>query len=110
MRTLIWTNTFLRALKKVTKRDQQCRQEIENTLRLLAADPFAPQLHKMPFFVILSEAKNLSYAEHNAQAAHSESRARAFITRSLTACRWKNNKHASESRTITRREELITED
>jgi addiction module RelE/StbE family toxin len=49
MRTLIWTNTFLRALRKVTKRQQQRRQEIETALRLLTADPFAPQLetHKL---------------------------------------------------------------
>ena len=49
MRTLVWTNTFLRALKRVIRRHPHKRQDIENTLRLLAKDPFAPQLetHKL---------------------------------------------------------------
>lgn len=49
MRTLIWSNTFLRAYKRVVRRDIQQRKEIEETLRLLVQDPFAPQLetHKL---------------------------------------------------------------
>jgi mRNA-degrading endonuclease YafQ of YafQ-DinJ toxin-antitoxin module len=49
MRTLIWTNTFVRALKKVNRTHPHSRQDIEETLRLLVADPFAPQLetHKL---------------------------------------------------------------
>jgi len=49
MRTLIWSNTFLRAYKRVVRRHTQQRKEIEGTLRLLVQDPFAPQLetHKL---------------------------------------------------------------
>jgi len=49
MRTLIWSNTFLRAHKRVVRRHTQQRKEIEGTLRLLVQDPFAPQLetHKL---------------------------------------------------------------
>jgi len=49
MRTLIWSNTFVRALKKLTRRQPGIRQDIEDTLRLLAQEPFAPQLetHKL---------------------------------------------------------------
>lgn len=49
MRTLIWSNTFIRALKRVMRRRPDFRQDIENTLRLLAQDPFAPRLetHKL---------------------------------------------------------------
>lgn len=49
MRTLIWTKTFLRSLKRVVRKHPYRRQDIENTLRLLVADPFAPQLetHKL---------------------------------------------------------------
>lgn len=49
MRTLIWTNTFLRALKRVVRKHPQKRRDIEITLRVLVTDPFAPQLetHKL---------------------------------------------------------------
>lgn len=49
MRTLIWTNTFLRALKRVVRKNPYRRQDIESTLKLLVADPFSPQLetHKL---------------------------------------------------------------
>ncbi|RJP65924.1 MAG: type II toxin-antitoxin system mRNA interferase toxin, RelE/StbE family [Candidatus Abyssobacteria bacterium SURF_17] len=49
MRTLIWTNTFLRALKRVVRRHPEKRRDIEVTLRFLLANPFAPQLetHKL---------------------------------------------------------------
>lgn len=49
MRTLIWSNTFIRALKRVMRRRPDFRQDIENTIRLLAQDPFTPQLetHKL---------------------------------------------------------------
>jgi len=44
MRTLIWSNTFIRAFNRTSKRYQNLQQELENTLRQLAKDPFAPQL------------------------------------------------------------------
>ena len=49
MRTLIWSNTFIRAFKRIIKRQPDLRGDIENTLRLLVKDPFAPQLetHKL---------------------------------------------------------------
>jgi addiction module RelE/StbE family toxin len=49
MRTLIWGKTFLRALDRTIKKHPTLRKDIEETLRLLAQDPFAPQLetHKL---------------------------------------------------------------
>jgi addiction module RelE/StbE family toxin len=49
MRTLIWGNTFLRAFKKTLKKHPELQKEIEETLRLLAEDPFAASLarHKL---------------------------------------------------------------
>lgn len=49
MRTLIWSNTFIRAFKKIIRKKPNLRQDIENTLRLLVNDPFAVQLetHKL---------------------------------------------------------------
>ncbi len=49
MRTIIWSSTFLRAYRRFIRKRPDQRKEIENTLRLLAEDPFAPQLetHKL---------------------------------------------------------------
>ncbi len=49
MRKLIWSKTFVRALKRVIKRQPGMRGEIENALRLLSNDPFVPHLevHKL---------------------------------------------------------------
>ena len=49
MRTLIWSKTFIRAFKKTSRKKSNLRHDIEDTLRLLAIDPFAPQLetHKL---------------------------------------------------------------
>ncbi len=49
MRSLIWSNTFVRAFKRVLKKQPEVREDIENTLRLLVQDPFAPELetHKL---------------------------------------------------------------
>jgi mRNA interferase YafQ len=49
MRTLIWGRTFARAFKRTVKRDRTLSRDIEETLRLLVGDPFAPQLetHKL---------------------------------------------------------------
>jgi len=44
MRTIIWSNTFLRAYRKFIRKRPDQRNEIEKTLRLLAETPFAPQL------------------------------------------------------------------
>ena len=49
MRTLVWSNTFIRTFKRVIKRQPDLRGDIEDTLRLLVKDPFVPQLetHKL---------------------------------------------------------------
>jgi len=49
MRTLIWGKTFIKAFKRTVKKYPTLSQDIEETLRLLVKDPFAPQLetHKL---------------------------------------------------------------
>ena len=49
MRELLWTNTFRRAFRRTVKRHPHLLGDIEATLRLLQADPFASQLttHKL---------------------------------------------------------------
>ena len=49
MRTLIWGKTFVRALKRTVRKNPTLKQDIEETLRLLQENPFAPQLatHKL---------------------------------------------------------------
>ena len=49
MRTLIWSKTFIRALKRTVKRHPVLQSDIEEILRLLAEDPFDQQLetHKL---------------------------------------------------------------
>jgi addiction module RelE/StbE family toxin len=49
MRTLIWSSTFIRAFKKLLKKQPDRREEIETTLRLLLDNPFNPKLetHKL---------------------------------------------------------------
>ena len=49
MRALIWSNTFIRALKRVLRKQPHFQKDMENTLRLLVRDPFDPQLqtHKL---------------------------------------------------------------
>ena len=49
MSTLIWSNTFLRAFKRLLKKQPGRREEIEKTLRLLLDNPFNPKLetHKL---------------------------------------------------------------
>lgn len=46
---LIWTSSFVRALKRKTRRRAHLRERIEETLRSLADDPFHPSLrtHKL---------------------------------------------------------------
>jgi addiction module RelE/StbE family toxin len=49
MRTLFWGKTFVRALKRTVRKYPMLKQDIEETLRLLQENPFAPQLatHKL---------------------------------------------------------------
>lgn len=49
MRTLIWGKSFVKAFKRVIKRQPMLRNDIEETLLLLAEYPFAPSLatHKL---------------------------------------------------------------
>ena len=49
MRTLIWSNAFIRAFKRTIRKHPDSRRDIENTLRLLVKYPFAAQLetHKL---------------------------------------------------------------
>ena len=49
MRTLIWSNTFLRAFKRLLRKQPDLRKEVEDVLMLLVQDPFIPQLetHKL---------------------------------------------------------------
>jgi mRNA-degrading endonuclease YafQ of YafQ-DinJ toxin-antitoxin module len=49
MRTLIWGKAFVRAFKRTAKKYPGLRKDIEKSLKLLAKDPFAPQLetHKL---------------------------------------------------------------
>ncbi|HHT9146106.1 MAG: type II toxin-antitoxin system mRNA interferase toxin, RelE/StbE family [Candidatus Brocadiaceae bacterium] len=63
MRTLIWSNTFIRAFKKIIRKKPNWRQDIENTLRLLVNDPFAIQLetHKLKGKLSGSWACSLGY-------------------------------------------------
>ena len=49
MRTLIWSNTFLRAFRRLIRKQPDLRKEVEDVLMLLVQDPFIPQLetHKL---------------------------------------------------------------
>lgn len=49
MRTIVWSNTFTRAFKRVLRKQPGLKKDIEETLRLLVWNPFAPQLetHKL---------------------------------------------------------------
>ena len=49
MRKLIWGNTFIRSIKKAIRKHPQLRKNIEDTLKLLAQNAYAPQLrtHKL---------------------------------------------------------------
>ena len=49
MRKLIWSNTFIRSIKKTIRKRPRLRKDIEDTLKLLAQDPYTPRLrtHKL---------------------------------------------------------------
>jgi len=44
MRSLAWSNTFKRAFKRTLKKQPEVRKDIEDALKLLVEDPFAPVL------------------------------------------------------------------
>jgi addiction module RelE/StbE family toxin len=45
MKTLVWSPSFVRALKRKTRRRPDLHEGIEQALRQLAQDPFHPSLH-----------------------------------------------------------------
>jgi addiction module RelE/StbE family toxin len=49
MRTLVWSSTFLRAVKRISSKQPELILDIDHTLRLLVQDPFLPKLktHKL---------------------------------------------------------------
>ena len=49
MRKLIWSNTFVKSVKKVIRKHPDLSHDVEVTLELLIHDPFSPQLrtHKL---------------------------------------------------------------
>jgi len=49
MRSFIWGKTFVRTFKRVIKKSPHLRNDIEDTLELLAENPYAPALatHKL---------------------------------------------------------------
>lgn len=49
MRQLVWSSTFRRALRRTLRRRPHLRPDIEDSLRLLQEDTFAPRLatHKL---------------------------------------------------------------
>ena len=63
MRTLIWSNTFLRAFKRLMRKHPNLRKEVEETLELLMQDPFMPQLetHKLKGKLLGSWACSVGY-------------------------------------------------
>jgi len=63
MRSLAWGTTFVRAFKRTVKKHPNLRQDIEETLRLLQENPFAPRLatHKLKGKLAGSWACTVSY-------------------------------------------------
>ncbi len=63
MRTLVWGKTFIRALKRTLKKNPKLKRVIEDTLRLLQEDPFAPKLetHKLKGKLLGSWACTVDY-------------------------------------------------
>ena len=45
MKTLVWSGSFTRALKRATRRQPELRTRVRNTLEQLSEDPFHPTLH-----------------------------------------------------------------
>lgn len=49
MNKLVWSRSFVRAGRRITRKDPEVRARLEHTLRLLAQDPIDPRLraHKL---------------------------------------------------------------
>jgi addiction module RelE/StbE family toxin len=49
VRKILWGKTFIKALRRTIKKHPTLNKDIEETLRVLVRDPFAPQLetHKL---------------------------------------------------------------
>ena len=64
MRTLIWGKTFARAFKRTIKKYPGMRKDIEETLRLLAENPFDARLetHKLKGKLLGSWACSVGYS------------------------------------------------
>ena len=45
MKTLVWSSRFIRAFRRVVRRQPELRAKIEQALRQLAEEPFHPSLH-----------------------------------------------------------------
>ena len=45
MKTLVWGANFVRAVKKVTRRNPALKESVERALRQIAEDPSHPTLH-----------------------------------------------------------------
>jgi len=63
MRTLIWGKTFLRAFKRTIRKHPELQDDIEESLKLLAEDPFVARLstHKLKGKLSGSWACNVGY-------------------------------------------------
>ena len=63
MRTLTWSKSFIRAFKRTIKKHPSRCNDIEETLRLLVKNPFAPQLetHKLKGKLLDSWACSVGY-------------------------------------------------
>ena len=45
MKTLVWSSRFIRAFRRMVRRQPELRTKIERALRQLAEEPFHPSLH-----------------------------------------------------------------
>ncbi|WP_026736503.1 type II toxin-antitoxin system RelE/ParE family toxin [Fischerella sp. PCC 9605] len=45
MKNLVWSSTFVRAFKRLVRKNLELRSQIEDVLQQLAEDPFHPTLH-----------------------------------------------------------------
>ena len=63
MRNLIWGKTFIRAFRRIIKKQPSLRKDIESTLRLLVENPFDPRLatHKLKGKLAGSWACSVTY-------------------------------------------------
>ncbi len=63
MRTLIWGKTFVRTFKRIVEKHPNLNRDIEETLKILVKDPFAPQLetHKLKGKLLGSWACSVGY-------------------------------------------------